>query len=461
MPVLLRKIIEPKQQIPESRKLFDNRALAALIIPIVIEQFLNLLVGVADTFMVSSAGESAVSGVALVNQLNNVFVLVFSAIAAGGSAVISQYIGAKQKEHGCLAASQLLTSGTLIAVVLTGLIILFGSPLLNLLFGNVDSEVFDNALRYLHISAYSYVFLAIYNAGAGVYRSMGNTRTLMFVSMGMNVINVAGNAIGIYVLNAGVAGVAWPSFISRFFGAAFMVILAANPKSFISYRPKYVFRFNRGMIKRIFRIAAPNSIENGLFQITKVAIISIVALYGTAQIAANGVAQSIWAVSAMFNLAMGPAFITVIGRYMGKGDTEGADYYMKKLLRITVVFATAWNIFFFLVSIPLLQLYSLSPEATYYAFWLILIHNALNGLICPFSYALSSGLRAAGDARFTMFSAIISSVIVRSVFSVLFSLILHFGVLGIAAAMVLDWITKAALVWTRYKRGKWKTFKVI
>ena len=215
------------------------------------------------------------------------------------------------------------------------------------------------------------------------------------------------------------------------------------------------------MIKRIFRIALPNSIENGLFQLTKVAIASIVALYGNAQIAANGVAQSIWALSAMFNLAMGPVFITVVGQYMGAGDIDGADYYMKKLLRITLLFANLWNFTFIGIGAALLQIYSISTEAAYYAMILIVMHNVLNGGICAVSYAMASGLRAAGDARYTMTSAIISSVVVRGVFSVLFSLILPWGVIGIAIAMILDWTVKAVLVWIRYKRGKWKTFKVI
>ena len=454
-------IIEPKKQIPDERKKFSNQALKMLIIPIVIEQFLTLLVGVADTFMVSHAGEAAISGVALVNQLNNLFVLIFSSIAAGGSVIVSQYIGTKDRKNGSLAAGQLMLSSAVIAVLVAAIVLIFGKAIFRLLFGSVEEDVLEAGLKYMRILAYSYIFLAVYNACAGIYRSMGDTKTLMYVSAGMNVINVIGNAIGIFILKAGVAGVAYPSLISRAAAAICMVILVSNPKHFIYIRLRYVFSFSWRMIRRIFSIALPNSVENGLFQLTKIAVISIVALFGTAQIAANGVAQSIWALSAMFCLAMGPAFITVIGQYMGAGDIEGADYYMKKLLRITIFWATAWNFAFIGISFLLLKIYSLSEAAAFYAIIMIIIHNALNGTVCAFSYSLASGIRAAGDARYTMICSLISSVGVRSIFSVLFGLLLGWGVIGTSIAMVMDWLTKAILIWVRYKRGKWKTFKVI
>ncbi len=455
------RLTEPGQQIPEERKQFSNSALTALIIPIVVEQFLNLLVGVADTFMISHAGEAAISGVSLVIQLNNVFVLIFAAIAAGGSVVVSQYIGSRQRGHANLAAGQLFMSAAVIGLLVGTIVFFLGPYIFRFLYGAVDADVEEAGIRYMRILALSYVFLGMYNAGAGINRSMGKTRTVMYVSMGMNIVNVAGNAIGIFVLHAGVAGVAVPSLISHALAAVVMTVLVSNRKSTVFLLAKYVFCVNPGMLKRIFKIALPGSVENGLFQLTKTAIGAIVALYGNAQISANGVAQSIWALSAMFNLAMGPVFITVVGRYMGAGDIEGAEYYMKKLLRITLIWANLWNFAFIGIGAGLLHIYSLSAEAARYALILIIIHNSLNGSICAISYALASGLRAAGDARYTMISAIVSSVVVRGVFAFLFGLVLGWGVIGIAIAMVLDWSVKAVMVWVRYKSGKWKTFKVI
>lgn len=458
---ILNRIFEPRQQIATERKRFGNRALFALILPIVIEQFLALLVGIADTFMISYAGETAVSGVALVTQLDNVFIVIFSAMATGGSVIISQYVGIRDKEMGSRAASQLLMIISLIAVTIAALIFILGDHLFTLLFGGAEQGVYDAGVLYLKICASSFLFLGIYNACAGAYRSMGDTRSVMRVAIVMNIINIGGNAIGVFLLHAGVAGVAVPSLIARIFAAVVMLTKVTRPDSFIRIRLREVFHWNGAMIRRIFRIAIPGSVENGLFMLAKLVISSEVATFGTAQIAAYGVSQSFWSMSALFCLAMGPAFITVIGQYMGAGDVEGAEYYMKKLLRITFVGAIAWNAFFYGVMSLMLMGYNLSSEAAHYVMILVLIHNVFNGLFCPISFALSNGLRASGDAKYSMYATVASSVVIRTALSLFLGMTLHLGVVGVAMAMVCDWLSKAIFIWIRYRSGKWKNFKVI
>lgn len=458
---LLKRLIEPKQEFPSERKRFSNADLMKLALPVVAEQFLALLVGIADTLMISYAGEAAVSGVSLVNQLNNVFILVFSALAAGGSVIASQYVGSGDRENGVDAANQLLMITTLISAVLTAVTLLFGHSIFTALFGTVEQDVYDSGMEYLKISAYSFAGLAVYNACAGLYRSMGKTRELMYVSFAMNGINVIGNAVGIFVLHAGVAGVAYPSLISRVFAAVVMLALTSNKKNVLYLRVKNIFCRRWEMIRRIFHVAVPNSIENGLFQMAKVALSSIVAKFGTVQIAANGVAQSFWSMAALFCLAMGPVFITVVGQYMGADDPEGAEYYMKKLLRITYIGGVLWNILFLLISPLLLMLYDLSAETVRLILALCLLHNSFNALFCPLSFALSSGLRAAGDVKFNLYSSVFSSVVCRVALSALFGIVLKMGVVGITLAMACDWGIKAALVTVRYKGGKWKEFRLI
>lgn len=290
--LVLNRMIEPKKGIEESKKKFSNKALIVLIIPIIVEQFLALLVGIADTLMISYAGEAAVSGVSLVNQLNNIFIMIFTALATGGAIIASQYIGSKDQKKGNLAASQLVMLTTLISIVVTVLLMLFGKNVFTLIFGRVEKDVFGSGMTYLYLSAISFPFLAVYNGCAGLYRSMGKTKTLMNISIVMNVINVVGNYIGVFILHAGVAGVAIPSLISRIYAAVVMYVLSSNKNNTIFIQLKQVLSFHKEMIVRIFKIAIPNSIENGLFQISKVALSSIVALFGTVQIAANGIAQS-------------------------------------------------------------------------------------------------------------------------------------------------------------------------
>lgn len=460
-PGLLTRLIEPKQQIPEERKRFSNADLRALIVPIIIEQFLVMLVGIADTLMITYAGESAVSAVSLVNQLNNVFIMIFTALASGGAVIASQYLGNRDPENGSLAAGQLVMLTSLVSVVMTAILLIWGRPIFDLLFGQVEQDVVDDGMVYLRISAYSFLFIAIYNGCAGIFRTIGKTKILLYVSILMNLINVVGNAIGIFVLHAGVAGVAYPSLISRVVAAGLMLYLAAKPENALQVRLRQVFAWHGSMIRRIFRIAIPSSVESGLFQVTKVALSSIVALFGTTQIAANGMAQSFWSMAALFCIAMGPAFITVVGQYIGAGDIEGAEYYMKKLLRLTYIGAITWNTLFFLIVPLILRLSSLSAEAVHLVILLSLLHNVFNAMFCPVSFSMSNGLRAAGDAKFTMFAVIFSSVICRLSFSLLFGLTLQMGVIGITLAMICDWAAKAALVLWRYRSGKWKNFAMI
>ena len=455
------RLIEPKEQIPSERKIFSNKDLKKLIVPLFFEQLLAVLVGVADTFMVSYAGEAAVSGVSLVNMFNTVFIFLFSALAAGGAVVVSQYIGSRDQEKGCLSSGQLMMISVVFSVAVTVLVLIFNRPLLRLLFGEVEGDVMDACVTYLRISAYSYPALAIYNAGAAMYRSMGKTSATMYISVVSNVINVAGNAIGVFILHGGVAGVAYPSLAARVFSAVVMTALCFQRKNEVWLEIKSIFAWKGRMIRRILSIAVPNGIENGLFQLAKVALSSITALFGTVQIAANGVAQSFWSMAALMGTALGLAFVTVVGQCMGSGDRDAAQYYMKKLLRITFITSILWNTLILVVSPLILRGYALSEDGTRLVFILIVIHNVFNACFYPLSGALSNGLRAAGDVRFTMYVSVFSTIGCRVVFSIAFGIWLNMGVIGIAFAMCLDWVIRSVFFWVRFRKGTWKRFNVI
>ena len=441
--------------------LFTNKDLKAMIVPLFLEQLLVMLVGMADTLVVSYAGESAVSGVSLVNQFNTIFIYLFTALASGGAVVISQYIGRNENDCAGETASQLLLFSTVFSVFIAVLVLIGNRGMLGLMFGKVEDSVMQACITYLKISAYSYPALAVYNAGAAVYRSLGKTSVTMYLSVASNIINVIGNIIGVFVFRAGVAGVAWPSLIARTFSAVAITALCFRKKNEVVYRVKWICRWNWDLMKRILKVAVPNGIENGIFQLVKVALSSIVALFGTYQIAANGVAQSIWSMAALAGVSMGPAFITVIGQCMGNGDVEAADFYFRKLTKITLLLSTAWNALIFLLTPFIMQIYALSSETKRLVIWLVLIHNVFNAAAFPFSGALSNGLRAAGDVKFTMYVSIASTIFGRLVLSYLLGITFHMGVIGIAIAMVCDWIIRAVVFIGRQKSGKWKSFQVI
>lgn len=445
----------------QKTEIFSDRDLKNMILPLFLEQLLVMLVGMADTLVVSYAGEAAVSGVSLVNQFNTIFIYLFTALASGGAVVISQYIGRRTMEDAGESASQLLVFSTLFSVLISVLVLVCNEWLLRLLFGRVEPDVMAACVTYLRISAYSYPALAVYNSGAAIYRSLGKTDITMYLSVVSNVINIIGNIIGVFVLHAGVAGVAWPSLIARVFSAVVITALCFGKQNEVVYRRQWIFKWNGARMKQILGIAVPNGLENGVFQLVKVALSSIVALFGTYQIAANGVAQSIWSMAALAGVAMGPIFITVIGQCMGNGDTDAADFYFKKLTRITLLLSSAWNLLIFLLTPLFLMVYALEPETKQLVIWLVLIHNIFNAVTFPFSGALSNGLRAAGDVKFTMIVSVVSTLAVRLLLSWVFGIAFDMGVFGIALAMVCDWVLRAVIFFLRQKSGKWKSFQVI
>ena len=441
--------------------MFSNKDLKNLIVPLFLEQLLMALVGIADVFVIGFVGEAAVSGVSLVNSFNTIFLNLFTALASGGAVVISQYIGHKDKEHAGQAASQLLTASVILSVAISVVILLTNASLMRLMFGKVDADVMDACVTYLRISAYSYPALAIYNAGAALYRSFGKTSTTMYISILANIINVIGNCIGVFGLHAGVVGVAVPSLVSRCFSAVVITILCFSAKNPVSYLGSWIMKLDVSLQKKILRIAVPNGVESGVFQLVKVALSSVVALFGTYQIAANGVAQSIWSLAALVCVTMGPVFITVIGQCMGAGDIEQAEMYFRKLTKITLVFAIAWNALIFAVTPVFMSFYALEDQTKRLVILLVLIHNIFNAVAFTFADPLGKGVRATGDVKFTTATSLFTTTGVRLIFSMIFGIWLNLGVIGIAFAMCLDWSVRGIIFWWRFKQGKWKTFKVI
>ena len=457
----LLRLIEPKNSIDSGQKLFSDAALMKMIIPLFFEQLLTMTVGIADTFMISYAGDAAVSGVSLVNMFVTIFIYLFTALAAGGAVVVSQYIGSGNRENADCSAGQLLTSATIISIVLMGATLFWNHQLLQFLFRQIEPDVMDACVIYLRITAFSFPALAVYNAGAALCRSTGRTDLTMKISIAANIINVVGNAVGIFLLHAGVAGVAYPTLIARIFSAVVITVVCFDPAQTVSYQWRNILSWHPAMIRRILNIAVPNGVENGLFQLVKVALSSITALFGTAQIAANGIAQSFWSLAAMIGVTMGPVFITVVGQCMGSGDTEAAEYYFKKLYRMTLVGSIVWNVLIFAVTPVVMMAYPLSDEIIHLVIVLVLIHNLFNAAAFPASGALPNGLRAAGDVRYTMVVAVASTIVIRFVLSVILGIWMDLGVIGVAAAMCCDWVVRAVLFLHRFHSGQWKNFQVI
>ena len=439
----------------EKELLISGTDLIKLIIPLVFEQTLAITVGMADTMMIASAGEAAVSGVSLVDMINMLIFSVLSALATGGAVVTSQFIGAKQREQACHSAKQLLYTAIAGGMVFMMVVLLVREPLLRLFFGSIEADVMENALIYMVISALSFPFLAVYNACAALFRSMENAQITLKVSILMNVMNIVGNAVCIFGLNMGVAGVAIPSLVSRAAAGIILYVLLKNPDNLV-YFVKETFQIQWDMVQRILYIGIPSGIENGLFQLGRVLVVSIISGFGTIQIAANGVANNLDAMGCIAGQAMSLAMITVIGQCVGAQDEKQIRHYAKKLLLITYVMTAAICSAILLGLNPILSLYGLSSETTRLAWILVMIHDGFAMLLWPIAFVLPNMLRACNDVRFTMVVSIFSMFAFRIGFSYVFGIRMEMGAIGVWIAMVMDWIFRASLFVWRYQSGYWK-----
>lgn len=445
---------KPKQD--RSHYLFSNRELANLIGPLVIEQLLAVFVGMADSIMVANVGEAAVSGVSLVDNIMILIINIFAALATGGAVVAGQYIGRKDEKSACKAATQLVWFVSLSAVAIMILVYFGKDIILNQVFGHITAEVKGHADIYLLIVTASIPFIALYNGGAAIFRAMGNSQVSMRVSLLMNAINVTGNAILVFGLRIGTAGVAIPTLISRMVAAIVITVLLCNQTRILHIERTLKIRFDGRMIRKILAIGVPNGLENSMFQLGKILVLSLVSTFGTYAIAANAVSNAIALFQILPGMAISLAITTVISQCVGANDYEQVHYYLKKLLAIIYVAMVGTVALIFLALPLILKAYNLSDQTAAAATNIIHFHGISAMIIWPLSFALPAAYRAAGDAKACMYTSIVSMWIFRIGFSYLVGKYMGLGVFGVWVAMVIDWVVRAICFIIRYFNGKWK-----
>jgi len=439
-------------------RLFSNKSLIKLIIPLVIEQGLTILVGMADGVMVASVGEAAISGVSLVDMIAAVILVLFAALATGGAVVTSQFLGAREMEKARRSAGQLILMSTTLGVLIMVPCLLFSEQLLMLCFGAIEADVKEAGLLYLRITAVSFPFLALFNAGAAIYRSVGNSKVSMQASMLMNVINVAGNAFCIFVLKWGVVGVAVPTLISRMAAGIYMMVVCARPDLQLRPTRQGLTSIDQNMMGSILKIGIPSACENCFFSLGRLIVASMITLFGTSQVSANAVAGNIDRLGIIIGQAMGLAMVTVVGRCIGARDTKQAVYYTKKLLGWTYIAQGATNLLIVLFVGQLVDFYSaLAPETRALAMRLSTIHASLAILFWPVSFVLPNALRASNDVKFTMWVGIGSMLACRILGSWILCVHFGWGATGVWIAMVTDWVCRTSFFVPRMLSGKWKT----
>lgn len=452
----------PEQAPARSSLLFSRDALLRLIIPLVIEQLLLMTVGMADTVMVTTSGEAAVSGVSLVDNINTLIIQVFSALSTGGAVVVSQYLGRQDTDNAKAASKQLLYAMCALSLLLMGAALVLRQHILALIFGRVEADVMENALVYFLLTATAYPFMGIYNAGAALFRAMGNSKVSMFCSLVVNVINITVNAVLIFGFGMGVMGAALASLVSRAVACVVVLYLLQKPACPLRVDGLRALAPDVGLIRRILRVGIPAGIENGMFQIGKLSVSSLTSTLGTAAIAANAVANTTTTFLNIPANAVGMAALTVVGQCLGAGEKEQAVYYSRRLLLTAYCGAWVMNLSAFLFANRFaISLFNLSPEAQTMALQVMVWFNFVSLFFWPSSFTLPNILRAAGDARFTMAVSILSMWVFRVGFCYVMVLGFHGRLLSIWMGMFLDWVFRSLCFFVRFARGRWMEQSVI
>ena len=429
--------------------MFTRKDLVKLLLPLIVEQLLAVLVGMADVVMVAAVGETAVSGVSLVDSISILIIQMLAALATGGSVVCAQYIGKKQPENACEAAGQLILITTMVSAVIAVVALLGNRHLLSMIFGKVEDSVMENAQIYFWLSALSYPFLAVYNSCAALYRAMGNSKVSMYASLVMNAINIAGNAICVFGLHMGVEGVGIPTLISRAFAAILMLFLIQRPQNVIRIRNLQELRFNGRMIKDILKVGVPNGMENTMFQFGKLFLQSLVSSLGTVAIASYAVASNLVTFEYLVGNAIGLGIITIVGQCVGAGEWEQAKQYTKKLVLVNYAALVVICSLMILFRNQVVGIYNLSPEATRTSAEMLFAHS-LAMVVWPLAFTIPYSLRASFDAPFTMYVSVTSMWIFRIAFAYFFVKVLNLGVMGVWYGMYIDWVFRGLLFVKRF-----------
>lgn len=450
-----------KSPVSSEKLLFSGPDLRKLLVPLVFEQLLMMLVGVVNTVMVSHVGEAAVSGVSLVDMINQLIIQILEALATGGAVIASQYIGHREPRRSCETANQLIIIVTVISLIIMAALFLLRMPILRALFGQVDNNVMSSALTYLVISSISYPFLGLYSAGAALFRSMKKTNITLIVAGIMNVINIVMSAAFIFYFQMGVAGAACGALLGRVAAAVIICSLLLNQKLMVHFIKPQKPLLNFNLIKKVLYIGIPNGLENGIFQFGRILVVSIISGFGTVQIAANAVANNIASIDVIPGFAVGIGMITVIGQCVGAGDYAQAEYFTRRMNRLAALIMFLYNGAILLMLQYILGLYELTPETLRMATILLFIHGGFGMVFWVPSFVMPNALRASNDVKFTMTVSIVSMCVFRIIFSIILGRIFGWGVIGVWSAMILDWLFRGLMFRLRFHSKKWQRIKLI
>lgn len=445
----------------DKEMMFTNRQLVALMWPLLLEQLLAITVGLADSLMVATVGDAAISAVSLVDSISNLMIYIFSAMATGGAAVAGQYIGQRQKEDACNAGQQLIALLGAVSIFFVALLYLFRTQILTVMFGHIEPDVMAATnTYYLYVMA-SIPGIALYNGGAALFRTMGHSDVSLKVSLLMNSINVIGNAVLIFGFGMDVAGVAIPTLVSRTVAAIVILSLLFNRDLMLHLSDIRGFRVDMRLMKNIFYIGVPSGVENGMFQLGRLVLFSLISTFGTASMVANAIGNTISNFNCFAGQAINLGLAAVVSQCVGAGEFDQARAYLKKIAKWTYGIMAAVNLTIIALLPLIMRVYNVSPEAEKLAVTVTLIHGISSIFIWVPAFMVPGLLRAAGDAKFTMLASMLTMWVVRVLLAYVLGKYMGYGVIGVwFAHAIVDWSVRGAIFFLRYRSGKWETMGI-
>ena len=443
------------------KHLFSNHDLWMLLVPLVVEQLLNSLMGTADSIMVSNVGSAAISAVSLVDSINILVIQAFYALAAGGTIVCSQYIGQRDKKNAEESARQLVFVVASISTAVMAVCLLTRGPLLRLIFGSVEADVMDAARIYFFYTALSFPFIALYDAGSSIYRAQGNTRLPMTIAVVSNGLNIAGNAVLIWGFHLGVAGAAIATLGSRVISAVVVLAFLRNPKQEIAVYGYGRIRPDGQRIRRILSLGIPNGIENAMFQFGKLAIQSTVSTLGTIASAAQAMTNILENLNGIAAIGIGIGMMTVVGQCLGAGRQDEAIYYIKKLSVIAEAVIIGCCALVYILTRPVTMLGGIEPESAKMCFYMIGWITVVKPIVWTLAFVPAYGMRAAGDVRFSMILSCISMWLFRVTLCIYLCRVHGFGPIAVWIGMFTDWTVRGIVFTIRFKSRRWLAHEVV
>ena len=445
----------------DKEMMFTNRQLVALMWPLLLEQLLAITVGLADSLMVATVGDAAISAVSLVDSISNLMIYIFSAMATGGAAVAGQYIGQRQKEDACNAGQQLIALLVAVSIFFVALLYLFRTQILTVMFGHIEPDVMAATnTYYLYVMA-SIPGIALYNGGAALFRTMGHSDVSLKVSLLMNSINVIGNAVLIFGFGMDVAGVAIPTLVSRTVAAVVILSLLFNRDLMLHLSDIRGFRVDMRLMKNIFYIGVPSGVENGMFQLGRLVLFSLISTFGTASMVANAIGNTISNFNCFAGQAINLGLAAVVSQCVGAGEFDQARAYLRKIVKWTYGIMAAVNLTIIALLPLIMRVYNVSPEAEKLAVTVTLIHGISSIFIWIPAFMVRGFLRAAGDAKFTMLASMLTMWVVRVLLAYVLGKYMGYGVIGVwFAHAIVDWSVRGAIFFLRYRSGKWETMGI-